>query len=525
VTGVSTRRDAALGAHPIAPGWQQRRRRALRLFALDVAMSVVGVAVSVFGAKHASAPVEAGGWIALTAGVALVLIAARGGYRFRLRVSPFDQLGRIVGATAVAAMVVIAIRVLFAPDPAAAAESVRLWGFLTVYLAAGRVAFAIADSRAAGLNTLIVGAGEVGRLVARRLRERPELGLSPIGFVDEDPREGLTADDPPVLGASSDLEEVARRFGVEHVIVTFSRAPHGVMLGVLRQCRALGIEVSLVPRLFEEVSRQLTIEHLGGIALLRVDRPDPRGWQFEVKYAIDRLASALALLVLLPILTIAALLVKLSSPGPLFFRQTRIGRDGEEFDILKFRTLRVDPGAPEQDAAWAVRQLGLDEEALVEQPAGVVRRTRIGTFLRRYSIDELPQLLNVLKGEMSLVGPRPERTAYVHAFEGAIYRYGDRHRVKSGLTGWAQVQGLRGETSLQERVEWDNYYVENWSPMLDLKILLLTLPAILAGGHEAPSRPSGEQGSARGGGGGPDDDLPEEAGRQGAPRRDRDLGA
>jgi exopolysaccharide biosynthesis polyprenyl glycosylphosphotransferase len=479
----------ALGLHALTPGRPRRYRRATRLFAVDLAMSVLGTAVSAFGATQAGVPMPASGWIALNAALALALVAARGGYRFRLRLSPFDQVGRIVAGTSVATMLVVATRVLVAPDADAAAESVRLWGFLTVYLAAGRVAFAIADSRSPGLNTLVLGAGEVGRRVARRLNERPELGLRPVGFVDGDPPEGHTCEDPPVLGASWDIEEIARRHAVEHVILAFPRAPHGVLLGVLRQCRALGIEVSLVPRLFEEVSRQLTVEHLGGIALLRAERADPRGLQFEVKYAFDRVVSAIGVLVLLPVLAAVALLVKLSSPGPLFFRQERIGRDGVEFDILKFRTLRVVAGAPEQDAAWAFRELGLGDGLSAEPPDPDARRTPIGTFLRRYSLDELPQLLNVLKGDMSLVGPRPERTDYVRAFESTIYRYGDRHRVKSGLTGWAQVHGLRGETSLQERVEWDNYYVENWSPMLDLKILLLTLPAILAGGYEGPSSP------------------------------------
>lgn len=465
------------------PGWAQRRRRVLLLLVVDLAMIAITLGVNVFSASRSAASTQPPGFVALTVALALALVAARGGYRFRLRVSPFDDVGRIVASTAVAAMLVVATRVLFAPDPAIAVQSVRLWGFMTAYLAAGRVALAIGTSRAPGLSTLVVGAGDVGRTVARRLRERPELGLRPVGFLDKDPRVDLTEEDPPVLGASWDLEEVALRLDVEHVIVTFSRAPHSVLLSVVRRCRAMGIEVSLVPRLFEEVSGRVTIEHLGGVALLRVDRADPRGWQFEVKYAIDRAAGALALLVLSPVFAVLALSVKLSSPGPVLFRQSRIGLNGEAFDIFKFRTMREDAGAPEQDAAWAAQALG---QAGAEGGNAVVadRRTRTGAVLRQYSLDELPQLLNVVKGDMSLVGPRPERAGYVDAFEDHIYRYGDRHRVKSGLTGWAQVQGLRGETSLEERVEWDNFYVENWSPLLDLKIVLLTLPAVLSGSRE-----------------------------------------
>jgi lipopolysaccharide/colanic/teichoic acid biosynthesis glycosyltransferase len=166
---------------------------------------------------------------------------------------------------------------------------------------------------------------------------------------------------------------------------------------------------------------------------------------------------------------------------PIFFRQPRVGRDGHVFDMLKFRTMRGTPElGGELDAHWASIAVG-DGNGGAEPATGDDRRTRLGRVLRRLSIDELPQLWNVLRGDMSLVGPRPERVHYVELFEEAIYRYPDRHRVKSGLTGWAQVNGLRGETSLADRIEWDNFYIENWSPWLDVKIILKTLPALLAG--------------------------------------------
>lgn len=177
-----------------------------------------------------------------------------------------------------------------------------------------------------------------------------------------------------------------------------------------------------------------------------------------------------------PLHLLLALLVRLSSPGPILFRQARMGRDGREFEMLKFRSMRVSAAGVENDAAWAAQVLGADAVTVCSED----RRTRIGTFMRRLSLDELPQLWNVARGDMSLVGPRPERLHYAQMFGERMYRYGDRHRVKSGLTGWAQVSGLRGETS-EDRVEWDNWYVENWSPWLNLKILLLTLMAIIDG--------------------------------------------
>jgi lipopolysaccharide/colanic/teichoic acid biosynthesis glycosyltransferase len=191
--------------------------------------------------------------------------------------------------------------------------------------------------------------------------------------------------------------------------------------------------------------------------------------------------------VLSPVMLIAAIAVALSSPGPVLFRQRRVGRDGKVFDFYKFRSMRLSPAQPAKGDQEAREQD--DEEAGALEfllggdtaPGGVEgadRRTAVGRFLRRSSLDELPQLLNVLRGDMSLIGPRPERPEFVKLFRQDVLRYGDRHRVKSGITGWAQVHGLRGQTSLAERVEWDNYYIANWSLGLDMKILALTLSAL-----------------------------------------------
>jgi exopolysaccharide biosynthesis polyprenyl glycosylphosphotransferase len=462
-------------------GMTQRQRRRARLLLIDCSMLGLAVAIGLVGASRTGAPTEAWGWTVAYCVSVLVVMKARGGYATRLESSALDALGHAFVATALAATIVITARVLIAPDPHAASETVRLWGFAAAYLFAGRLAFNIASHQIhrEGLKTLIVGAGSVGHMIARRLQDRPEMGLRPVGFLDKEPREGDEGL-PPVLGASWDLEEVVREHQVEQVLVTFSTAPHEVLLSMVRRCRAMGIDVALVPRLFEEVSHRVSVDHLGGIALLRVGQIDPKGWQFEVKYTLDRVVGALLVLAMAPVLVVIALLIKLSSPGPVFFHQKRVGIDGHEFEMLKFRTMREAPDATENDAAWAARALGsADDDAVADE--AVDRRTKTGLFLRRWSLDELPQILNVVKGDMSLVGPRPERVGYVRAFEQHVYRYGDRHRVKSGLTGWAQVNGLRGETSLDDRIEWDNYYVENWSPLLDLKILVLTLPAVFGG--------------------------------------------
>jgi exopolysaccharide biosynthesis polyprenyl glycosylphosphotransferase len=321
--------------------------------------------------------------------------------------------------------------------------------------------------------TLIVGAGRVGCLTAHRLLERPELGLKPVAFLDKDPlvdpREALGL---PVAGASWDLDGVVSQYGIEQVIVTFSTAPDEVLLRLVRRCEELGIAVSVVPRLFERVPERHSVEHLGGIPLLTAHPANPKSIQFAIKYGLDRLLAATALVLLSPILIAAALAVRISLGRPIFFRQVRVGRDGRTFDILKFRTMRLPYGPPEPT------EFELPDDVGPGGVEGADRRTRLGAFLRASSIDELPQFLNVLLGEMSMVGPRPERPEFVSHFERNVYRYADRHRVKSGITGWSQVHGLRGKTSISDRAEWDNFYIENFSLWLDLKIMLLTFGAV-----------------------------------------------
>jgi exopolysaccharide biosynthesis polyprenyl glycosylphosphotransferase len=239
------------------------------------------------------------------------------------------------------------------------------------------------------------------------------------------------------------------------------------------------MEVLVVPRKFDTINDRVGYDTLGGLPLLSFAAVDPKGLQFALKHALDSLLALVALVVLAPLIALVALAVRLSSPGPVMFSQRRVGRDGKVFDLYKFRSMRMVDDAeqkPEQEGSALEYLLGGDVA-----PGGVEgedRRTAVGRLLRRTSLDELPQLINVLKGDMSLVGPRPERPEFVELFRQEVKRYGDRHRVKSGITGWAQVHGLRGQTSLAERVEWDNYYIAHWSLALDLKILALTLVAL-----------------------------------------------
>jgi len=444
-------------------------------FVLDAAMLLAAALAAEVGARGAGIVDTAPVWLVVYAALVLLLLRLRGLYSWHVRLQTLDDVRAVVTATGLAAMGLLTLRLILPGDvDNLAGQSIRIWAFSAVYLSAGRIALDWAQVKArrqgeTAKPTLIVGAGRVGLLTARRLLDHPEFGLQPIGFLDKEPLDeaGLPV---PVLGASWDLQRIVEQHGIEHVVVTFSTAPSEVLLREVKHCEELGVGVSLVPRLFESVTERLSVEHIGGLPLLSTRRPDPKGWHFALKYTIDRAVAALILLVAAPLLLLLALGMLISVGRPIFFRQPRVGLDGRRFAMLKFRSMRA-----------AVEPVVLPDLPHDTAPGGVEgddRRTRFGTFLRRTSLDELPQLLNVLKGDMSLIGPRPERPDFVELFERNVHRYGDRHRVKSGITGWAQVNGLRGKTSLSDRVEWDNYYIENWSLWLDFKILLMTIRAV-----------------------------------------------
>jgi exopolysaccharide biosynthesis polyprenyl glycosylphosphotransferase len=432
----------------------------------------------------------------------MALFYLRGLYRTRLRALVLDGLLPVLSAVSVAAMAVAMIGLFANGQVPSQSDWVRGWLFALVFVGFGRVVLANAQrwARAAGLigkPVLIVGAGIVGSQVARRLEGHPEYGLVPVGFIDDDPR--TTAEvggrDVPVLGTLEELDRIVERARVEHLIVAFSSVADARVSRLIQHCQELGIEVSVVPRMFDTMNHRAGYETVGGLPLLSFSIVDPKGWQFAIKYTFDRVIAGLVLLALSPLLALLACAVKLSTGGPILFRQPRVGLDGHEFDMLKFRTMRGTPDqCGENDAEWAERIVGANDLEIDGASAAAVatavdtadresipsgdRRTRIGRLLRRLSLDELPQFWNVFNGDMSLIGPRPERASYVRRFEPVVYRYGDRHRVKSGITGWAQVHGLRGKTSLDERVEWDNYYIAHWSLGLDLKIVLLTVIAL-----------------------------------------------
>jgi exopolysaccharide biosynthesis polyprenyl glycosylphosphotransferase len=397
-----------------------------------------------------------------------VLLGVLGLYGRGARLDTLDTLRSVTVATGIVTLAIIAVPP--ALDTINRSQGLQLWLASTLLLGTSRMLLRAGGRgrrRSVAKPTLIIGAGHVGRILERRMQSQPELGLRAMGFLDDDPLVEDRESSLPVLGAYRDLDRVVAQYRIKHAIVGFSTAPHHVLLSVVRRCQELGVSVSLVPRLFEVVTRQTSVRHLGGLPLVSIHPADPRGIGLSIKYALDRIGALALLLVCFPLLSVLSLVVWVSLGRPILFGQIRVGRDGHRFEILKFRSMR--------DREVEDAELHPTATASVEE-----RCTRLGAFLRRTSLDELPQLINIIKGDMSFVGPRPEQPELVADFAQRIYRYGDRHRVKSGITGWAQIHGIgRGEErfgirSLSERAEWDNYYIENWSPWLDIKILCLT---------------------------------------------------
>jgi exopolysaccharide biosynthesis polyprenyl glycosylphosphotransferase len=408
----------------------------------------------------------------------LAMLALRGSYRRSLQLDFPGELIRTLTSISLALLLVIAAVAIFDHESNPAPLLLVDWGITTLLMLASVPIVLNAERRARRtgqdtMRTLVVGAGVVGTQIERQLNDRPDFGLEVVGFIDADPvpKERVPGRTAPVLGHPDEFVAIANQTEAEHVILTFTSSPDHVLVPLIRACEERGIHVSLVPRMFESVNLRVGLDNIGPIPLLNLSWVDPKGWQFSIKHGIDRVVSALLLVVLSPLLLALAFAVRVSSPGPILYRQLRIGRDGRRFDILKFRSMRV-----EED--W-VKTPDFDPTTAPGGVEGVDRRTPIGAFLRRYSLDELPQIVNVLMGQMSLIGPRPERPEFVEVFDEEVRRYSDRHRVKSGITGLAQVSGYRGKTPLPERVELDNYYIQNWSMALDLKIALRTFAAVL----------------------------------------------
>lgn len=311
-------------------------------------------------------------------------------------------------------------------------------------------------------NVLIVGAGEMGKTVAQRLSGYKDLGFVVKGFLDDEKKgEKIDIDGGiEVLGGMDELEKIIQTHNISDMYVALGLDNYPQILEALKIMNKYPVNVRLVPDLFHLLTLKASVEDLEGFPVISVDEPPNRGIMFLTKRVMDVVISTVLLVILSPLILLISVLIKLTSKGPILFHQERVGLDGKKFIMHKFRTMVSDA---EKETGPVM--CSPDDE----------RVTGVGRILRRFSIDEIPQLVNVLKGEMSLIGPRPERPYFIEEFREKIPKYMLRHKVKSGITGWAQVHGLRQNTPIEKRLEYDFYYIQNWSLGLDLKILWKTL--------------------------------------------------
>ena len=339
------------------------------------------------------------------------------------------------------------------------------WLLNLVILGFSRVLFreALRFLRRQGYNqrhALVIGASRLGRRVVEALENHPELGVRIQGFLSADPRQvGERIQNVPVVGRYDDLQELVQS-GIDIVFICLPPEDERwveKMFGVLSSTM---VEVKALPAICEFMSLRAEAEMFEGLPLITLQGSPLHGWNLVIKRVLDVAGASAALVLFAPVLFTVALLVKLTSSGPIFFRQLRMGLDGQAFEMLKFRSMKPDAES-ETGPVWT-------------QPNDD-RRTPIGAFLRRTSLDELPQFWNVLRGEMSIVGPRPERPEFIARFRETLPQYMLRHKMKAGITGWAQINGWRGNTSLEKRIQHDLYYIEHWSIWFDIKIMLLTV--------------------------------------------------
>lgn len=393
-------------------------------------------------------------------------------YHMKRAISRIDIAYVIAQNVSIGTFIAIAIETLSLKNSALELDYPRgvivyAWIFSVVLMIVGREVHRqmVVRLRKAGIGrdrVLIVGTNDVAWNISNLIQRSPQFGFEVAGLVSGESESRPDVSDPRFgvlhLGEVDDLPRIIDSTHINEVIIALPDATRKDLLHVITLCQRGEVEIKIFPDTLSFVTSGLTVDDLGGLPLLNVRDIALRGWKLSLKRGLDIVGSAFGIIFLSPVFLTLAAIIYFTDRGPIFFSQERVGLDGKPFPMIKFRTMRVDA---EQFGNWTVEN----------DP----RVTRIGAFLRRTNLDELPNLVNVLYGQMSLVGPRPEQVKFVEEFNKSIPRYMERHREKSGMTGWAQVNGYRGDTSIQERLKYDLYYVENWSIWFDVKIILRTI--------------------------------------------------
>jgi exopolysaccharide biosynthesis polyprenyl glycosylphosphotransferase len=390
----------------------------------------------------------------------------QGLYHRRRILSRADEVTRVVVAVLLAAVLLTAGLTFYRGFSYSRLFLAVFAGVDAALVSASRVAIraALGRIRRSGGNlqqVLVAGAGDLGREVVERLREHRELGFQVVGFLDDDPgKQQRRVHGEQVLGTTQDLERVVEEHQVDQLVIALLLSAHLRAVQLIRRAGQLLLEVKVVPDLLQYYVLRAGVEDLDGLPVINLTQIPLAGWNQIVKRSFDVSGAAALLLLTGWMFPIIAWFIKREDGGPVFYSQVRTGMDGRSFRLHKFRSMSVEASSDEQ-AQWTRSR----------DP----RITRVGAILRRFNLDELPQLFNVIVGDMSLVGPRPEQPEYVERFRARYPEYNARHRVRSGITGWAQVNGLRGDTSIRQRMVHDLYYIQNWSLALDLRILWRTL--------------------------------------------------
>ena len=405
----------------------------------------------------------------------LLLFRTRNMYSIRRNVTLADELIGIVKVVSLGMLVVMSAAFFYRDFSYSRVVFGLLWATAIVFVFLGRAAI---NSYERSLyrrgrhrqDAIIVGNDSPADQVYSKLDRHSSFGFEIVGYFADAPAPAeLRLSQAPYLGTLADAPGVIAHHHIQLAFIAVRPQDHPALFELISRCEGVNIEFMMVPDVLEILTGDMKVTELEGIPFLKIKSVPFTAWGKISKRAMDLVVAGSMLVILSPLLAMIAVLVKLDSRGPVLFRQKRVGLDGNEFTMFKFRSMHAGSEQYDREAG-----LGVKNDS---------RRTRLGRILRVISLDELPQLINVLKGDMSLVGPRPERTHFVQEFRANVPKYLDRHRVKAGVTGWAQVNGLRGDTSIGERIKYDLYYIENWSLAFDLKILMRTVRAAITPGE------------------------------------------
>ena len=423
-----------------------------------------------------SEPPAFGYYLAAAPAVALIFVvtfAASGIYRIRRGRPLLDEVFAIIGAAALAGLIVLALMSLYRGFSYSRLVLVYTIVIGLAIITAGRMLLRqlLTMQQRRGIGTdrvLVVGTGAGSELLIHRMSMFPEYGYTVCGVLDDRLEPGTPFAGSQVVGRVSELPSQVSANQIDQVFLALPGASHDQMLHLIKTCDDLQVDFRMLPDVFEIITTRVSADMVDGIPLVGVRRSQVEGLGLLVKRGFDLLVSMLLAIVLSPLLLALAIAIRLESAGPILYRQERVGKDGRIFTLVKFRSMVQDAEA---------------KTGPIFASPDDARRTAVGRFVRRFSLDELPQLINIIRGDMSLVGPRPERPYFVERFGAEVPRYLERHQVRPGVTGWAQVNDLRGSTSIADRTIYDIYYIENWSLSFDIKILLLTIGRVFLHTH------------------------------------------